>query len=48
MVAMVKGTAYSFGEFLKEIEDEFCVDHCEKLLGWVQSLSIGKYELMID
>ena len=48
MVAMVRGTAYSFGEFLKDIEDEFCNDSCEKLLGWIESLSIGELRVMID
>ena len=41
MVAMTRGIAYSFGEFLRELENEFCEENCEARLGWIESISIG-------
>ena len=42
MVALTRGIVYSFGEFLKDIENEFCDGNCEATLGWIVSVSIGK------
>ena len=43
MVALTRGIVYSFGEFLKDIENEFCDGNCEETLGWIESVSIGKH-----
>ena len=43
MLAFVRGTALSFGEFLREMEAEFCIGNCKKKLGWVESISVGRF-----
>ena len=47
MLVFVGGTILSFGEFLKEMETEFCIGSCKKKLGWVESISVGKFFYVI-